>query len=69
MMNIACVDGTVVAQVHAVLRHYGVIHVRQQGPTGSSPMMWVMVDVQIGQDKERAMRRAIAQLPGASIRS
>jgi hypothetical protein len=68
-MNIACVDETVVLEVRAVLGNYTVAQVRQQGPHLGSPMIWVMVYAGMGQDKERAMRRDIVQIPGATIRS
>jgi hypothetical protein len=42
-------------------------HVRQQGPHLGSPMIWVMVDVARSDDKERAMRREIAAIPGAVL--
>jgi hypothetical protein len=59
----------VVPGVRAVLLKYAVAHVRQQGPNVSSPMIWVMVDVGLGGDQERTLRREIAQIPGATIRS
>ena len=68
-MNIECRDETVVLEVKAVLRNHVVAQVRQQGPNLGSPMMWVMVYTGMGEDKERAMRRDIAQIPGATIRS
>ena len=68
-MNVACADGTVVSEVQAVLLHYAVARVREQGPNIGSPMICVMVDSGLGEDKESAMRRAIAQIPGATIRS
>ena len=70
-MNIACSDGTVVAAVKAVLLEYGVVQVRQQGPNFGDPMIWVLasVPVTIGNDQERAARRAIAQIDGATIYS
>jgi hypothetical protein len=68
-MNIACADGTVVPEVRAVLLNYAVAPVRQQGPNMGSPMIWVIVHCGLGEDKERAMRREIAQIPGATIRS
>jgi hypothetical protein len=70
-MNIVCADETVVATVRAVLLEYGVAQVRQQGPNFGNPMIWVLATVQatIGYDKERAARRAITQIAGASIYS
>jgi hypothetical protein len=68
-MNIACADATVVPEVRAVLRNYTVAQVLLQGPNLGSPMIWVMVYAAIGEDKERAMRRDIAQIPGATIHS
>jgi hypothetical protein len=68
-MNVACVDGTVVSEVQAVLLQYAVARVREQGPNIGSPMICVMVDSGLGEDKEGAMRREIAQIPGATIRS
>jgi hypothetical protein len=70
-MNIACADGTVVAAVRAVLLEHGVMQVRQQGPNFGDPMIWLLasVPVTIGNDKERAARRAIAQIDGATIYS
>jgi hypothetical protein len=70
-MNIACADETVVATVRAVLLEYGVAQVRQQGPNFGNPMIWVLatVPVIIGNDKERAARRAIARIAGATIYS
>lgn len=70
-MNIACSDGTVVATVRAMLPEYGVAQARQQGPKFGDPMIWVLANVPgtVGIDKERAMRRAIAQIPGAIIYS
>ena len=68
-MIVACADGAVVPEVQAVLRHYAVARVREQGPNIGSPMIWVMVDSGLGEDKDGAMRRAIAQIPGATIRS
>ncbi len=68
-MYIACADGTVVSEVQAVLRHYSVARVREQGPNVGSPMICVMVDSGLGEDKEGAMRREIAQIAGATIRS
>jgi hypothetical protein len=69
MMNIACADETVVLEVRAVLKKYVEAQVRQQGPNLGSPMIWVMVAAAMGEDKERSMRRDIAQIPGATIRS
>jgi hypothetical protein len=68
-MNIACTDETVVATVRAVLLEYGVAQVRQQGPNFGDPMIWVLanVHVNIGIDKERTVRRVIAQIGGATI--
>ena len=63
-MNIACTNETVVLEVRAVLRNYAVAQVRQQGPNLGSPKIWVMVYTGMGEDKERAMRRDIAQIPG-----
>ena len=70
-MNIACADETVVATVRAVLLEYGVAQVRQQGPNFGDPMIWVLatVPVSIGIDKERTVRRVIAQIGGATIYS
>ena len=68
-MNIACADETVVPGVRAVLLKYAVAQVRQQGPNLGSPMIWVMADSGLGSDKERALRREIAQIPGTTIRS
>jgi len=68
-MIVACADGTVVPEVQAVLQQYAVVRVRAQGPNSGSPMIWVMVDSGLGEDKEGALRRAIAQIPGATIRS
>ena len=68
-MIVACTDGAVVPEVQAVLLHYAVARVREQGPNIGSPMIWVMVDSGLGEDKESAMRRAIVQIPGATIRS
>jgi hypothetical protein len=68
-MNIACVDETVVPEVRAVLLKYAVAHIRQQGPNIGSPMIWVMVDIGLGGDQERTLRREIAQISGATIRS
>jgi hypothetical protein len=70
-MNIACSDGTVVAAVREALLGYGITQVRQQGPNFGSPMIWVLasVPVAIGNDKERAVRRVIAQIAGATIYS
>ena len=68
-MNIACTDETAVTAVRAALLNYRVAHVRQQGPNLNSPTTWVMVDAAIGDDKERALRREIAQIAGAVIRS
>lgn len=48
---------------------YVVTQVLLQGPNLGSPMVWVMVYAAIGEDKERARRRDIAQIPGATIRS
>jgi hypothetical protein len=66
-MNIECIDETVVPSVRAVLQKYEMSHVRQQGPHLGSPMIWVMVNVARSDDKERAMRREIAAIPGAVI--
>lgn len=68
-MNIACLDETVVPAVRAVLLNYKVAQVRRQGPNLGSPMIWLIVDVEPGDDQERAMRREIAQIAGATIRS
>lgn len=68
-MYVACADGTVVSEVQAILLNYAVARVREQGPNFGSPMIWVMVDSGLGEDKDGAMRRAIAQIPGATIRS
>ena len=70
-MNIACADETVVSTVREVLLEYGVVQVRQQGPNFGSPMIWVLVNlpVTIGNDKERAVRRVIALIAGATIHS
>jgi hypothetical protein len=45
--------------------------VRQQGPNFGDPMIWVLasVPITIGNDKERAARRAIALIDGATIYS
>jgi len=68
-MIVACADGTVVPEVQAVLLHYAVARVREQGPNIGNPMICVMVDSGLGEDKEGALRREIAQIPGATIRS
>ena len=68
-MIVACADGAVVPEVQAVLLQYAVARVREQGPNIGSPMMCVIVDSGLGEDKEGALRRAIAQIPGATIRS
>jgi hypothetical protein len=70
-MNIACVDEAVVATVRAVLLEYGVAQVRQQGPNFGNPMIWVLANVHVtmGIDKEHTVRRAIAQIAGATIYS
>ena len=68
-MYVACGDGTVVSEVQAVLLQYAVARVRAQGPNRGSPMIWVMVDSGLGEDQEGALRRAIAQIAGATIRS
>jgi hypothetical protein len=70
-MNIACADETVVAAVRAVLLEYGVTQVRRQGPNFGDPMIWVLatVHIGIGIDKERTVRRVIAQIGGATIYS
>jgi ADP-ribose pyrophosphatase YjhB (NUDIX family) len=68
-MNIACTDELVVTTVRAVLLKYEVAQVRRQGPNFGNLMISVMVHVGIGEDKERAMRREVAQIAGATIRS
>jgi hypothetical protein len=70
-MNIACSDETVVSTVKGVLLEHGISQVRQQGPNYGSPMIWVLVNVPatIGTDKERAVRRVIALIAGATIYS
>jgi hypothetical protein len=70
-MNIACSDETVVSTVREVLLGYDITQVRQQGPNFGSPMIWVLVNVPIaiGNDKERAVRRVIALIAGATIYS
>ncbi len=68
-MNVACADESVVQEVQALLRQYRVARVREQGPNLGSAMIWVMVDSGLGDDSERALRREIAQIPGATIRS
>ena len=68
-MNVACADEIVVQEVQAVLRQYAVARVRAQGPNLGSAMIWVMVDSGLGDDTDRALRREIAQIPGATIRS
>ena len=70
-MNIACADETVVATVRAVLLEYGIAQVRQQGPNFGDPMIWVLAQVHVntGMDKEHTVRRAIAQIAGATIYS
>jgi hypothetical protein len=66
-MNIACADETVVTTVRAIFLKYGVSQIRQQGPNFGDPMIWVMVDVAMGEDKERALRREIAGIDGTVI--
>jgi hypothetical protein len=66
-MNITCADETAVSTVKAVLLKYEVAQVRRQGPNFGNPMISVMVHVGIGEDKERAMRREVAQIAGATI--
>ena len=68
-MVVSCTDGAVVAEVQAVLQQYAVAGVREQGPNIGSPMIWVIVDSRLGEDKEGMLRRAIAQIPGATIHS
>jgi hypothetical protein len=70
-MNIGCSDETVVATVRAVLLEYGVAQVRQQGPNFGDPMIWVLATVHdnLDIDKERAARRTIAGITGATIYS
>ncbi len=70
-MNIACADETVVSTVRGVLLKHGITQVSQQGPNFGNPMIWVLanVHVTIGNDKESAARRAIAQIDGATIYS
>jgi hypothetical protein len=52
-MIVACTDGAVVLEVQAVLQQYAVARVRAQGPNRGSPMIWVMVDRGLGEDKRR----------------
>jgi hypothetical protein len=70
-MNVACADETVVAAVREVLLEYGVAQVRQQGPNFGDPMIWVLANMRVtfGVDKERAVRRAISAIAGATIHS
>ena len=68
-MNISCADELVVQEVQAVLRRYAVARMREQGPNLGSPMIWVIVDGKLDGDKENALRREIAQITGAAIRS
>ena len=68
-MNITCADETTVSTVTAVLLKYTGTQVHRQGPNFGNPMISVMVDVAIGDDKERAMRREVAQIAGATIRN
>jgi hypothetical protein len=70
-MNIACSDETVMSTVKEVLLAYDITQVRQQGPNFGSPMIWVLatVPLSIGIDKERTVRRVIAQIGGATIYS
>ncbi len=68
-MIVACADGTVVPEVQAVLRHYAVGCVDQQGPNLGSPLIWVMIDSGLGEDKEGALRCDLAQIAGATIYS
>jgi len=68
-MIIACTNSAVATEVHVVLQQYAVARVRDQGPNIGSPMIWVMVDSGLGENKEGMLRRAIAQIPGATIRS
>jgi hypothetical protein len=70
-VNIACADETVVAGVRAVLLEYGVTEARRQGPNFGHPLIWVLATLQadIGIDKERAVRRAVARVTGATIYS
>jgi hypothetical protein len=66
-MNIECSDETVVTTVRVVLLKYEMSQVRQQGPNYGNPMIWVMVDAPRSDDKDRAIRREIAQIAGAII--
>jgi hypothetical protein len=70
-MNIACADATTVATVRAVLLEHGLVHVREQGPNFGDPMIWLLATVPVtsSYDKERAARRAIAQIAGATLYS
>ena len=66
-MNIACSDETAVIDVRAVLLKYEVSQVRRQGPNFGNPIIWVMVDATIADDKERTIRREIARIAGAML--
>lgn len=68
-MNVSCADELVVQEVQTVLRRYAVARMREQGPNIGSPMIWVMIDTKLDGDKENALRREIAQISGATIRS
>ncbi len=68
-MDITCADETTVATVTAVLQKYQDAPVQRQGPNFGDPMISVIVDIVIGEDKARAMRREVAQIAGATIRT
>ena len=70
-MNIACADETVVATVRTVLLEHGVTEVRRQGPNFGAPMIWLLATphATMVNDKERAVRRAVARVAGTTIYS
>ena len=70
-MNIACADETPVAAVRTVLLEYGVTEARRQGPNFGASMIWLLATLhpKMVSDKERAVRRAVALVAGATIYS
>ena len=67
-MKIACLDGTVAAEVRATLARHGIVRgVHQTGPNVDDPTVWVIVNVVITHDKEPILRRDIESSAGATV--
>ena len=67
-MKIACLDGTVAAEVRATLARHDIVQgVHQRETNVDDPTVWVIVNVVITHDKVPILRREIEASVGATV--